>query len=193
MWFTAFTCKLKESVLRIVGTGSGWIIGFSHGKRRPRNPRSDIESHVQNKRCIKLTPISVYTRQRVLLAATSEICGVAICAFMLFYERYKVEASSIHTSIYHSGKLLNRLGFILFFSPSRSLFLSFSMSFQNTSLYSLLERTQMLKYANAGLSVILKKGFLLVWPCKLKTVRGVLRIWVTTASVMTYAWVTTQS
>ena len=34
------------------------------------------------------------------LAATSGIYCIAVCAFKLFYDGYKVEASSIHTSIY---------------------------------------------------------------------------------------------
>ena len=84
--------------------------------------------------------ISGYTRQMVGLPATSEICGVAVCSFMLFYDGYKVEASSIHTFICHLGKLLSRLHFSIwdlfwpllpsfFLVLSLSLFLSFSLSF----------------------------------------------------------------
>ena len=105
--------------------------------------------------------ISGYTRQMVGLPVTSEICGVAVCSFMLFYDGYKVKASSIHTSICHLGKLLSRSHFSIwdlfspllpsfflvlsrsfslsfslflsFFHSFSSLFLSFSLCFQNTS------------------------------------------------------------
>ena len=121
------------------------------------------------------------------------------CCYLCFYVvLWEIQSWSKFNTYIHISftKTLEPFGiYSLLFSLSfsRSLFLSFSVSFQNTSIYSLLERTQMLKYANAGLSVILKKGYLFRWPYKIKTVRGVLRIWVTTASVMTYAWVTTQS
>ena len=118
------------------------------------------------------------------LPVTSEICGVAVCSFMLFYDGYKVKASSIHTSICHLGKLLSRSHFSIWdlFSPllpsfflvlsrsfSLSLFLSFLLEFVSfflsvfpkhiVLLHSLLQGTQKLNYPNAALSVILKKGF----------------------------------
>ena len=115
------------------------------------------------------------------LPVTSEICGVAVCSFMLFYDGYKVKASSIHTSICHLGKLLSRSHFSIWdlFSPLLPLVLSFSLFFflslflsfllefvsfflsvfpkHIVLLHSLLQRTQKLNYPNAALSVILKK------------------------------------
>ena len=95
--------------------------------------------------------ISVYTRQIAGLAATYEIRSIAVCAFMQFYDGYKVEASSIYTSIYHSGNPLPRSHFSIrhlfssfislsfsFFRSSHSFssfFPSFSLSFQNTWHY----------------------------------------------------------
>ena len=131
-----------------------------------------------------------------------------------------ISKRSAYTSIYHCEKLSSRshfpiwdlLSFFLtlvlsfsitffhsffvqflsfFLSHSRLFFLSFCLFFQNTSYYfipALLQGTQKLKHPNTTLSVVLQKG-----PSsrnKIKTVRGVLRIWVTTASVMTYARVT---
>ena len=79
--------------------------------------------------------ISVYTRQIVGLAATYEIRSIAVCAFMLFYDGYKVEATLIYTSIYHSGKLQSPWHFPIwdlfssFFPLVFSLFHSFSRFF----------------------------------------------------------------
>ena len=50
-------------------------------------------------------------------------------------------------------------------------------------IYSLLQGKQNLKYPNACLSVVLKKGFLRIWLYKTNK-RGVSRVYLTTASVM---------
>ena len=155
--FTAFTWKLKESVLRIVRAGSGWIIGLAHviakqltaqlsrtaakSKKWYWKPRL---KQTMNK--IYARSISVYTRQMVGLQATSEICGIAVGPFMLFCDGYKVETSSIYTSMYHSGKLSSRSNFsfrdlfssflllvLSFFYSFSSFFLSFPLSFRNKS------------------------------------------------------------
>ena len=96
---------------------------------------------------------------------------------------------------------LYNLGFIVFFSHSCSFFLSFilclvafflSLCFSKTLciLHSLLQGTQKLKYSNVALSAVVQKGFLLISRKKIQTVRGVLRVWVMTASVMTFPRVT---
>ena len=79
---------------------------------------------------------------------------------------------------------LYNLGFIVFFSHSCSFFLSFilclvafflSLCFSKTHriLHSLLHGTQKLKYSNVTLSVVLKKGSILISRSKIKTVWGV--------------------
>ena len=63
---------------------------------------------------------------------------IAVCAFRLFYDGYKVEATSI--SIFHSGKFSTPWHFpsflplvlITLFMSLSSFFLPFSLSFQNT-------------------------------------------------------------
>ena len=115
------------------------------------------------------------------LPATSEIPAIDVCAFILFYDEKKIEASSIYTSIYHSGKRLLRsfpfgiysllfsLSFFRFFIQSfSSFFLLFLSSFLHSLslsvftkrivvFHSLLQATQKLKYPNTVLSVVLKK------------------------------------
>ena len=128
------------------------------------------------------------------LATTSKIRSITVFAFMLFYDGYKVEASSIYTSIYHSGNLSPRSHFsirhlfssffclsLLFFRSSHSFssfFPSFSLSFQNTWYYCFIcyyKEHQNQNTPRFSSDLTIKKN-----------VRGVLRIWVTTASFMTY-------
>ena len=47
---------------------------------------------------VLIADLCFYTRQMVALAATSENRGIAVCALILFYDGFKLEASSIYTS-----------------------------------------------------------------------------------------------
>ena len=126
-----------------------------------------------------------------------------LCCFMTDIKLKKVQyihpyivqekSRPVRTFPFGIYSLLFSLSFILSFMLSRfSYFLSVFPK-HIVLFHSLLRETQKLKYPNATLSVISKKDFLLIRPYKIKAVPGVLRIWVTTAPVMTYARVTTQT
>ena len=112
---TAFICfcfVTKDLTAKLSRTGT-------KTKKRYWKPRPK-----QNMNKIDASSISVYARQMVGLAVTAEIRSITVCAFMLFYDGHKVEASSIYTSIYHSGKFQSPWHF-----PIWDLFSSFSLSF----------------------------------------------------------------
>ena len=114
--------------------------------------------------------IRVCLRQMVWLAATSEIHGVPVCDFMLFYDGHNGSKFKIYIHV-SFRKTFNPLAFSylelirLFFSPSPCFFFfhCFSSFFVFTKhivlLHSLLEGAQKLKYPNVALWVVLKDIF----------------------------------
>ena len=136
-WFTAFSCKLKESVLRVIGTGSGWIIGLAHGVTKKLTAQLSSSSKAKSKKWywkprpkqivnkIDTGSISFYIVQILGLAATSEICEIPVCGLTT---DMKMKHIYFHISSRKTLEpfALHNLGFIVF---SSHLVLSFLHSF----------------------------------------------------------------